>query len=180
MNPVTTSPPRTHTAEAVAAMLQRGGGRVLSVRRPWAHLIIDGNKTIENRSWSTRYRGLVVIHAGVQWDGQGADRARTVLSKPADVTFYQKHAPSGYIGIVWLTDIHPAANCCPPWGSTQPDMWHWVLRDPIRFAHPINGLGQLGLYRVPRTLHSAVVDAVGRQRLGEILDRIDTVQDGVR
>jgi hypothetical protein len=37
--------------------------KALSIRQPWAHLIVHEGKTIENRSWSTRYRGPLLIHA---------------------------------------------------------------------------------------------------------------------
>jgi len=47
--------------------------RALSIRQPWAWLIIHGGKDIENRNWSTRYRGKILIHASklmtsVQYD----------------------------------------------------------------------------------------------------------------
>lgn len=35
----------------------------LSVRNPWASLIVIGLKGIENRSWTTHYRGRIAIHA---------------------------------------------------------------------------------------------------------------------
>ena len=37
--------------------------KALSIRQPWAWLIVNGHKDIENRSWRTRYRGPVLIHA---------------------------------------------------------------------------------------------------------------------
>ena len=37
--------------------------KALSVRQPWAHLIIHGAKRIENRTWSTDWRGPLLIHA---------------------------------------------------------------------------------------------------------------------
>lgn len=42
--------------------------KVLSVRQPHADQIIFGNKWSENRSWRTRYRGELFIHAS-RWDG---------------------------------------------------------------------------------------------------------------
>lgn len=36
----------------------------LSVKQPWAALLVAGVKTIEIRSWATRRRGRVLIHAG--------------------------------------------------------------------------------------------------------------------
>lgn len=35
----------------------------LSVRQPWAWLIVHGYKDVENRNWSTNYHGPVLIHA---------------------------------------------------------------------------------------------------------------------
>jgi hypothetical protein len=36
----------------------------LSIRQPWAWLIVNGHKDVENRTWPTRFRGRVLIHAG--------------------------------------------------------------------------------------------------------------------
>lgn len=36
----------------------------LSIRQPWAWLIVNGHKDIENRTWPTRFRGRVLVHAG--------------------------------------------------------------------------------------------------------------------
>lgn len=38
--------------------------RGLTIRQPWASLIAAGVKTVETRSWSTSYRGPLLIHAG--------------------------------------------------------------------------------------------------------------------
>lgn len=37
--------------------------KALSVRQPWAWLIVNGHKDIENRTWPTRVRGPVLVHA---------------------------------------------------------------------------------------------------------------------
>jgi hypothetical protein len=48
----------------------------LSVCQPFASLIISGEKRVENRRWSTSYRGPLLIHAGKSrkwlggWDGE--------------------------------------------------------------------------------------------------------------
>jgi hypothetical protein len=38
--------------------------KCLSVRQPWAWLLVNGWKNIENRTWATNVRGRVAIHAG--------------------------------------------------------------------------------------------------------------------
>lgn len=37
--------------------------KALSIRQPWAWLIVHAGKDIENRTWPTRFRGRVLIHA---------------------------------------------------------------------------------------------------------------------
>ena len=37
--------------------------KVLSIRQPWASLIVEGYKKYEFRSWKTKYRGKILIHA---------------------------------------------------------------------------------------------------------------------
>lgn len=37
--------------------------KVLTIRQPWATLIMLGIKQLETRSWRTHYRGELVIHA---------------------------------------------------------------------------------------------------------------------
>lgn len=37
--------------------------KVLSIKQPWAHLIVHGIKDIENRTWKTSLRGRILIQA---------------------------------------------------------------------------------------------------------------------
>ena len=39
--------------------------KVLSIKEPWASLIMNGTKKIETRSWKTKYRGEIYIHASL-------------------------------------------------------------------------------------------------------------------
>jgi hypothetical protein len=41
--------------------------KALSIRQPYAWLIVNGIKDIENRTWATNFRGRVLIHAGVTY-----------------------------------------------------------------------------------------------------------------
>lgn len=37
--------------------------KVLTIKEPWASLILNGKKTIETRTWKTPHRGLILLHA---------------------------------------------------------------------------------------------------------------------
>ena len=40
--------------------------KALTIQQPWASLITMGVKIIETRSWSSKYRGPLAIHAGLK------------------------------------------------------------------------------------------------------------------
>jgi hypothetical protein len=46
-------------------------GLALSIQQPWAWLIVNGYKPVENRTWHTQVRGWIGIHAGKRIDGEG-------------------------------------------------------------------------------------------------------------
>jgi len=43
----------------------------ISIRQPWAWLIVHGYKSIENRSWQSQPRGRIWIHTGLRLDRGG-------------------------------------------------------------------------------------------------------------
>ncbi len=117
--------------------------------RPWANLIVAGFKTVENRTWPTTHRGELCIHGGRVWEPSGAalasDRGFPGFADP-------RACPGGYLGMVRLPDVHPAAGCCEPWGEPGPGVYHWLLTEPRAFPQPIPGPGRLGLYWLPADL----------------------------
>lgn len=61
--------------------------KVLTVKQPFASLIAQGYKKYEFRSWKTKYRGELYIHAG-----NGIDKNRMEMVKD-----YNLNYPNGYI-----------------------------------------------------------------------------------
>jgi ASCH domain len=113
--------------------------KALSTRQPWAHLIVNGIKRIENRSWRTNYRGPMLIHAGIRWYDEPLEEIeeRHAVTIPRDLSL------GGIVGAVDLVDVVERADdpfFCGPFG--------WVLANarPVRFR-PMSG--QLGLFEVP-------------------------------
>jgi hypothetical protein len=50
--------------------------KALSIREPWAWLILHAGKDIENRNWSCPARGRIAIHASKTFDQQGYEYVR--------------------------------------------------------------------------------------------------------
>ena len=74
--------------------------------QPWAALIVHGVKDIENRSWSTRFRGPVLIHSGKKFDDFAQDDVDGGIHP---VTGEQFEEPDGITyptgGIVGMAEI---------------------------------------------------------------------------
>lgn len=119
--------------------------KALSVRQPWAWLIVNGYKDIENRTWQTSYRGPLLIHAGQRVDLDGIRWLRTV-EKDADVVVPDAFPTGGIVGIVTLVDCvtdHPSQWFDGPIG--------WVLTDPATIDL-VPMPGRLGLFDVETDL----------------------------
>ncbi len=109
--------------------------KALSVRQPYASLIAQGDKTIETRIWSTKYRGPLLIVAS---------KSPKIEELPVGVA----------LALVELLDCRPMvesdqeAACC----DIYPRAVSWVLKDEntktLRRVKPFAVKGLLGLYDV--------------------------------
>ncbi len=59
--------------------------KVLTLKQPWASLVANGYKIYEFRSWKTKYRGEILIHAG-----SGVDREWLNKNKDKNIDFPKK------------------------------------------------------------------------------------------
>ncbi len=134
--------------------------KCLSLRQPFATLVILGAKRAETRSWPTQHRGPLAIHAARQFplDARALcerEPFRTVLEAAGYPTAEQ--LPLGAIlGIVDVTDCRPAedfdvdpASDEAAFGDFRPGRWGWLLANPSGLPLPIPCKGQLGLFDVP-------------------------------
>lgn len=48
--------------------------KVLTIKQPFASLIVEGYKEYEFRTWKTKYRGPLLIHAGLGVDKEAMKR----------------------------------------------------------------------------------------------------------
>ena len=58
--------------------------RALSIRQPWAWLILHAGKDVENRTWKTHLRGTVLIHAGATMSRADYDAALLFVRSISD------------------------------------------------------------------------------------------------
>jgi ASCH domain len=125
----------------------------LSIRQPWAWLIVNGYKDVENRTWSTPYRGEFLVHAGLTCTVAQYDEAMLFVEQIAPelvarVPALEDLPRGGIVGsAVLLTCVGESAS---PWftgGLTVPG-FGFVLRKakPLPFRP---WKGRLQFFNVP-------------------------------
>ncbi len=111
----------------------------LSVRQPWAALIVNGGKDVENRTWSTKYRGVLYIQASKRYD-------HACPHAPVDPARFM-----AIIGRVRLIDCWHWQSAFHIW---KRNTWHeygkigWYFADPEILVDPIPYKGQLGVFKI--------------------------------
>jgi ASCH domain len=80
--------------------------KALSIRQPWAWLIANGYKDIENRSWNTTYRGEFFIHASkgmTKKEYEDCDRFVYKLNPSLMLPHKKELSYGGIVGVATLT-----------------------------------------------------------------------------
>lgn len=103
--------------------------KAISLKQPWANMIASGRKTIETRTWPTKYRGEILI----------------VSSRKPPIE------PAGHaVAVATIVDCRPMtrndeqAACC----ELYPGAWAWLLADVRKLLKPFPVRGGLRIYEV--------------------------------
>ena len=121
--------------------------KVLTIKEPWATLIIEGYKKYEFRSWKTKYRGKILIHAGMSIEKDMLERFKEYNLD------YSKGAIIGEAEIVDCILVDEEfneklrkINKTVYDKSNHVETYAWKLENVIKYEKPIYIKGQLGLW----------------------------------
>ncbi len=119
--------------------------KALSLKQPWAELVLQEKKTIETRKWNTKFRGKFLIHASKNVD---REKMRELG--------WEKELPLGkVVGSAFLKEVvvydseekflrdynrHLSKNFCNP-------TYGFVLEN-VRRIKPFSIKGKLGFFEV--------------------------------
>jgi len=121
--------------------------KALTIKEPWATLIIEGYKGYEFRSWKTNYRGKILIHAGMTLECDNAEKFKD---------YNLNYSKGAIIGEAEITDcifvtkefndslrkINPLV-----YGkSGHIEKYAWKLENVKKYDKPIYIKGKLGLW----------------------------------
>ena len=121
--------------------------KVLTIKEPWATLIIEKYKQYEFRTWKTNYRGKILIHAGMSIEKKEANKFQD---------YHLNYASGEIIGEAELVDcilvteefnkellkINPIV-----YGQSSHQMvYAWKLENVKKYETKISVKGKLGLW----------------------------------
>lgn len=125
--------------------------KALTICQPYAELIVSGRKLVENRKWSTNYRGPLIIHAGksrkwlADWTGSEDKLTFGAIVGVADVVACLRIEAIRYkicSKQFWYLANH----------KHNEGPWCWVLENARRIDPPIKYRGQQGLFNIPEEI----------------------------
>lgn len=123
--------------------------RALSIRQPWAELILHHGKDVENRTWETRFRGRVLVHTGKKPDCSMGELREE---------YPQCIATLGcLVGSVQIIGCDKT-NTGNRW--EMEGQFHFRLANPVAFKMPIPFVGALGFFDVPDNKFASITGCV--------------------
>jgi hypothetical protein len=135
--------------------------KAVTVCQHYAELIARGGdvKPIENRTWSTPYRGPLLIHAGKSRDWLDQDEIAKYGIDAERLVFGAFVATARLVACLKLDSLWP-----PSYEPLQKHRhangpWCWILEDVRRLARPVYCRGAQGLWMPEAETLAAVKEA---------------------
>ncbi len=150
--------------------------KAITLWQPWASAVACGLKRYETRSWSTRYRGLILIHAAKRWTL--AEQYFQAEAAYPLTQVYGHRAPEvaaicdGTPPLGRIVAVADLVECLPTegvpggamtdlerlFGDFSAQRWAWQLENVIRLAEPIPCRGAQGLWTPPGEIVELVME----------------------
>lgn len=132
--------------------------KALTLYQPYANLVALGKKRIETRSWRTRYRGPLAIHASrsfPRWAQLLVEQepfASALTGADGRLPSIQDFPRGLVIAVCGLVDVYridPEYLPLEPelsFGIYAPGRWAWRLENVQRVEPPVPAKGRIGLW----------------------------------
>lgn len=153
----------------------RGPIKVLSLRQPWAWLMLEASppKDIENRVWTTSYRGPVAVHASkgmTEDEYYDADEFARLVDPSITLPPMEALVRGAIVGAFTVLDVlRPIGTLESRWTPELrwriPGQFGWKVERPVFLDEPVPFLGMRKLFEVSETEISAAAGAAaGRKK----------------
>jgi len=153
--------------------------KAVSLHQPWATMIAIGRKTFETRSWPTRHRGPLAIHAARRLEGENIDRilggeafdllGRAYQHLLLDELTSRRYPLGAIVAVANVVDCIRVGEETPPadpgtieycLGDYTAGRYAWRLEDVQPLKTPVACRGAQGLWDVPAQTRLDIAGAI--------------------
>ena len=132
--------------------------KAISLQNPWAQLVVSGFKTVEAKTWTTDYRGELLICSKARSDKSLEKAVLDVIEEETDLAFEQSEffVNGAVLGKVQLVDIRPLTedDLEESWmdpaelEAAETPLYAWVFDNAEPIAEPIEVKGKPRLFDI--------------------------------
>lgn len=127
--------------------------KALTIHPVWAWAIMAGHKRVENRTWATKHRGRLAIHAAAN---SAAARKSDAIARQTlaavGIEVPEEVTSGALLGTVELVDIVEAADDRVAGDHLATGPLCWMLEDPRPLSEPVPMKGQQSIWPVDSAL----------------------------
>jgi predicted transcriptional regulator len=122
--------------------------KCLSLKQPFAELLVSGMKTIEVRKWKTKFRGQFLVHASKNIDEKACKRLKTDQAKLVTGAVVGKASLYDVISYGSKNSFLKDKNKHFASSNYVNPKYGFLINQTKRFEIPIPIRGKLGFYNV--------------------------------
>lgn len=119
--------------------------KTISIQQPWAWLIVNGYKDVENRTWKSNYRGIILIHASKKIDKKGykwvQENFKSLGIDILKLPRLEEFTLGAIIGHVCINNCTGESNS--PWFFGP---YAFILEHPKPLLNPYPAVGKLRIF----------------------------------
>ena len=133
--------------------------KAITLWQPWASLWLTGAKIHETRTWPTKHRGSLAVHAALRTirPGELSHELHLICQDYLGMDYAKNLETGAVLGVIELVDCVPTNGLIPisrqdiVCGDFSAGRWAWRRDNLVKFEKPINYRGRQGLWDFPAT-----------------------------
>lgn len=143
--------------------------KALSIAQPWAECIVAKGKNVENRSWNTKKRGYIAVHASAAYDKDRFEYCYEDYRLRIDPDSLPYGAIVGFAEIIDVVTEETLGRKTKKWFSGQ---YGFVLGNIIKLKTPVKAKGSLGFWKLKGKTLDKCLEQLSRDNSKKVSSRL--------
>ncbi len=144
--------------------------RALTITQPWAECMLTRGKNVENRTWNTRKRGFIAIHASSSFHEDRFESCRENYGVRIDPDSVEYGAIIGFAKLVDVVTEDGLTRETKKWFEGD---YGFVFEDVIKLKEPVPVKGTLNFWKLKGKTLSACLAQLSPSQINKLAGTIE-------